>query len=73
MEALKSVNPKILVEGEIGNIGTGSEIHESAPDHAKDLTTPEEAREFVESTGVDIPAPAVGNSHGMLQSMVQGT
>jgi fructose-bisphosphate aldolase, class II len=73
VEALKSVNPAILVEGEIGNIGTGSEIHESAPDHSNDLTTPEEARQFVESTGVDILAPAVGNSHGMLQTMVQGS
>jgi fructose-bisphosphate aldolase, class II len=72
VEALKSVNPTILVEGEIGNIGTGSEIHESVPDHSKDLTTPEEAKQFVESTGVDILAPAVGNSHGMVQSMVQG-
>jgi fructose-bisphosphate aldolase class II len=73
VEALKSVNPKILVEGEIGNIGTGSEIHESVPDHSKDLTTPEEAKQFVESTGIDILAPAVGNSHGMVQSMVQGS
>ena len=72
VEALKSVNPKILVEGEIGNIGTGSEIHDSVPDQSKDLTTPEEAKQFVESTGVDILAPAVGNSHGMVQSMVQG-
>src|ERR1700677_4696548 len=72
IEALKSINPAILVEGEIGNIGTGSEIHDSVPDHSKDLTTPEEAKQFVESTGIDILAPAVGNSHGMVQSMVQG-
>jgi fructose-bisphosphate aldolase class II len=72
VEALKSINPAILVEGEIGNIGTGSEIHESAPDHSKELTSPEEAKQYVESTRVDILAPAVGNSHGMLQSMVQG-
>ena len=72
VEALKSINPTILVEGEIGNIGTGSEIHESVPDRAKDLTTPEEAKQYVESTGVDILAPAVGNTHGMLQTMVQG-
>ena len=72
VEALKSINPTILVEGEIGNIGTGSEIHESLPDHSQELSTPEEARQFVEATGVDILAPAVGNSHGMLQSMVQG-
>ena len=70
--ALKSINPAILVEGEIGNIGTGSEIHESVPDYSKNLTTPEEAKQFVESTGVDILAPAVGNTHGMVQSMVQG-
>jgi fructose-bisphosphate aldolase, class II len=73
VEALKSINAAILVEGEIGNIGTGSEIHESVPDHSKDLTTPEEARQFVESTEIDILAPAVGNTHGMLQTMVQGS
>ena len=31
-----------------------------------------EARQFVESTGVDILAQAVGNMHGMLKSMVRG-
>lgn len=72
VEKLKSLNPEILIEGEIGDIGTGSEIHDSAPDRSKDLTTPEEAREYVESTGVDILAPAVGNMHGMLRTMVQG-
>jgi fructose-bisphosphate aldolase, class II len=72
VEALKSVNPTILVEGEIGNIGTGSEIHDSLPDHSKELSTPEEARQFIESTGVDVLAPAVGNSHGMVQAMVEG-
>ena len=72
VEALKAINPSILVEGEIGDIGTGSEIHTEAPDLSKNLTTPEEARQFVESTGVDILAPAVGNRHGMLKSMVQG-
>jgi fructose-bisphosphate aldolase class II len=72
VEALKSINPAILVEGEIGDIGTGSEIHDSVPDRPKDLTTPEEAKQYVESTGVDLLAPAVGNMHGMLQKMVQG-
>ena len=72
VEALKSVNPQILVEGEIGDIGTGSEIHESVPDRSKNLTTAEEAKQYVTSTGVDILAPAVGNMHGMLQTMVEG-
>lgn len=70
--ALKSIRPSILIEGEIGDIGTGSQIHEVMPDASKGLTTPEEARQFVEATGVDILAPAVGNMHGMSKSMVQG-
>jgi fructose-bisphosphate aldolase, class II len=69
---LKSINPDILVEGEIGDIGTGSEIHDAAPDLSKGLTTPAEAKAYVESTSVDILAPAVGNMHGMLKSMVRG-
>jgi len=72
IEALKAINPSMLVEGEIGDIGTGSEIHDSSPDLSKGLSTPEEARQFVEATGVDILAPAVGNMHGMLRSMVKG-
>lgn len=49
VETLKSINSAILVEGEIGNIGTGSEIHELSADLSKYLTTPSEARQFVES------------------------
>src|SRR5215469_15501720 len=72
VEAVKSIKPDILVEGEIGYIGTGSAIHEEVPDLSKGLSTPEEARQFVQATGVDILAPAVGNMHGMVESMVQG-
>jgi fructose-bisphosphate aldolase, class II len=69
---LKSINPAILVEGEIGDIGTGSEVREQAQSLSSSLTTPAEAKQFVEATGIDILAPAVGNTHGMLKSMVQG-
>ena len=72
VQALKAINPAILVEGEIGDIGTGSEIHETAPDLSRGLSSAAEAKEFVEATEVDILAPAVGNMHGMLKSMVQG-
>ena len=72
LEAIKAINPAILVEGEIGDIGTGSEIHEKAQGEFKTLTTPEEARQFVQSTGIDVLAPAVGNMHGMVESMVEG-
>jgi len=71
VEVLKGINPEFLVEGEIGQIGTGSEIHDQAPQNLK-LTTPDEAREFVAATGIDILAPAVGTTHGLSRSMVRG-
>jgi len=72
VETLKALRPDILVEGEIGDIGSGSEIHDSAPDLQKGLTDPAEAKQFVDETRVDTLAPAVGNMHGMLKSMVAG-
>jgi ketose-bisphosphate aldolase len=73
VEALKGLRPDILVEGEIGDIGSGSEIHDAAPDLQKGLTSPAQAKEFLEATRVDTFAPAVGNMHGMLKSMVGGS
>jgi fructose-bisphosphate aldolase class II len=73
VQALKAIRSEILVEGEIGDIGSGSEIHDAAPDLQKSLTTPAQAKQFVEETGVDTLAPAVGNMHGMLETMVAGT
>src|SRR6201984_51530 len=70
---LKAIRPDILVEGEIGDIGSGSEIHDTAPDLRKGFTSPAKAKQFVEETRVDTLAPAVGNMHGMLKSMVAGT
>jgi fructose-bisphosphate aldolase class II len=72
VEAIRSIDPSILVEGEIGDIGSGSEIHEAAPTKKRALSTPEEAKRFVQSTGIDVLAPAVGNLHGMLAGMVRG-
>ena len=72
VEAVRKINPSILVEGEIGFIGSGSEIHEKVPEASKILTTPEDARRFIEATGVDVLAPAVGTMHGVLPSMIRG-
>jgi len=72
VEALKSLRPDILVEGEIGDTGSGSEIHDAAPDLRKGLTSPAKAKQFVGETRVDTLAPAFGNMHGMLKSMVAG-
>ena len=69
---LKAINPSIVVEGEIGFIGSSSSIHDSIPKDMSPMTTPEQASEFVQRTGVDVLAPAVGTMHGMLKSMVSG-
>ena len=71
VEAAKSIRPAILVEGEVGYIGTSSEILHKAPEGLA-LTTPEEAKQFITATRVDLFSPAVGNMHGMLTSMVAG-
>lgn len=66
----KNSGRDVLVEAELGNIGQSSKILDKIPDGVatdeKYLTTPEQAKEFVEKTGVDLLAPAVGNMHGML-------
>jgi fructose-bisphosphate aldolase, class II len=70
--AIKTINPAILVEGEIGSIGSSSEILDKLPEGVGVLTTPQEAKQFVNETRIDVLAPAVGNMHGLLQSMVHG-
>ena len=59
----------ILVEAELGYIGTSSAILDAIPEGAgADLTSPEVAAQFVAATGVDIFAPSVGNIHGIVKS-----
>jgi fructose-bisphosphate aldolase class II len=70
--ALKAINPDIIVEGEIGEIGTGSAIRNLEAASEKSLTSPQEARQFVDATGIDVLAPAVGNIHGMSPDMATG-
>ncbi len=61
----------ILVEGELGFIGTSSKVLDAIPEGAavgEDMMTkPEDAARFVLETGVDLLAPAVGNIHGMIR------
>ena len=77
VEYVKSVNPEILVEGELGYLGGSSIILKEIPKDAaikpEDLTDPEEAMRFVKETGVDLLAPAVGNIHGMFKNMPNPT
>lgn len=72
VDYVESTHPEILVEGELGYIGTSSSLMESIPEGAaveeKDLPTAKQAKEFAEKTGIDLFAPAVGNIHGMLKN-----
>lgn len=53
----------IVVEAELGQLG-GVEEHVSVAEADAKLTDPEKAREFVERTGCDSLAVAIGTSHG---------
>jgi len=73
VEYARSKNPDILVEAELGYIGTSSKILDEIPEGAgvseETLTSAEDAARFVAETGVDLFSPSVGNIHGMLRNM----
>lgn len=59
---------RILVEAELGYIGQSSSLNTELPEGVTEanITTVDQARDFVLRTGVDMFAPAIGNIHGML-------
>lgn len=71
VEYARKQSREIIVEAEMGFIGKSSKILDEIPVGVKIteefLTKAEEAKEFVDKTGVDLIAPAVGNIHGMLK------
>lgn len=69
-EVTKNTGRDVLVEAEIGFIGKSSKILDEIPDGVSEatLTTPEDAKMFVDATGVDMLAPSVGNIHGIVRS-----
>lgn len=66
----RSKPTEVLVEAELGFIGKSSQLLESVPKGVSEetQTKPEEAREFVLATGIDMLAPSVGNVHGIVTS-----
>ncbi|MCX6715490.1 MAG: class II fructose-bisphosphate aldolase [Candidatus Taylorbacteria bacterium] len=61
----------ILMEGELGFIGTSSKVLDEIPPGAvvkeEQMTKVGDALLFVRGTGIDLLAPAVGNIHGVLR------
>ncbi len=58
---------KISVEGELGTVGGVEDQIKVAEDEAQ-LANPKQAVEFVEATGLDIFAPAIGTAHGVYKT-----
>ena len=61
-EAAHAVN--VSVEGELGTIGNTDSHETTAPDEIL-YTDPEQARDFIEKTGIDCLAIAIGTCHGI--------
>lgn len=57
----------VTVEGELGRIG-GEEASIDVTDSDIHLTDPKEAEKYVQETGVDVFAPAIGTVHGYYKS-----
>ena len=59
---------RVLIEAELGYIGQSSSLNKGIPEGVTEanLTTKEQAKDFVIRTGIDMFAPAIGNIHGML-------
>lgn len=63
-------NKDILIESELGYIGEGAGLKDSIPQGVSQetMTKPQEAKLFVQETGIDLLAPSVGSVHGMVRS-----
>jgi fructose-bisphosphate aldolase class II len=63
---------EVLVEGELGYIGQSSQVVEKIPEGAavteEMMTKVDAANDFIQKTGIDMLAPAVGNIHGIVAS-----
>ncbi len=68
-EVGKRENRDILIEAELGFIGQSSKILDEIPEGVSEatMTTPEDAKAFVDATGIDLLAPSIGNVHGMVR------
>lgn len=72
VEYARNCGRDVIVEGELGYIGQSSKVLDGVPEGVSllDLTTAEQAKEYVERTNIDMLAPAIGNIHGMFKGGV---
>ena len=69
LELGKKEGRDILIEAELGFIGTSSKLLNTIPEGVSEatMTKPDDAKYFVEQTGINLLAPSVGNIHGMVK------
>lgn len=71
VEYARAAGRDVLVEGELGFIGTSSKVFDAIPEGAvvgaANMTKAEDAVKYAKETGIDLIAPAVGNIHGMIK------
>jgi ketose-bisphosphate aldolase len=66
VEYAHSIN-EVSVEGELGTV-SGVEDQIRVSEDESQLCDPEQALQFVEKTGVDLLAPAIGTAHGVYKT-----
>ena len=65
-EVEKTFDRQIIVEGELGYLRGSSAAHQEKLEiKESDLTSPEQAADFIERSGVDSLAVVIGNAHGV--------
>ncbi len=72
-EVSKKTGRDIILEAELGFIGKSSKVLDAIPAGVsfgeEALTKVDMAKAFVDATGADMLAPAIGNMHGLLKNM----
>ncbi|OGZ34082.1 MAG: hypothetical protein A2Y98_03350 [Candidatus Portnoybacteria bacterium RBG_19FT_COMBO_36_7] len=62
----KTFDRQIIVEGELGYLRGSSSVHKEALKvESEDMTSPEQAEDFIAHSGVDSLAVVIGNAHGV--------
>ena len=73
VEYVKSKNPEAVVEGELGRVLGGSQVHTKAIElKESDFTDPDLAGRFVKESGIDSLAISYGNIHGVFGKGLEG-
>ena len=61
VKEVTAISGDVAVEAELGTVGGKEDLHEAGVQY----TDPMQAKTFVEQTGIDSFAPAIGTSHGI--------